>query len=265
MAGLRLTLLGGFELTDTRGKSRPIRSKKAMALLAYLVLSPGNQRRERIAALLWPDSDEAQARHSLRQALVSLRKVLGETALITDAENLCLDPGCIDADTTRFNRLLGLREADAWSEAATLCGGELLEGFQSRSYPFEDWLQLQREHYRRKALDLLQQLLDEYIGQNQFSKALHLGARLLMLDPLREDVHRQLMQLYAQQGQYNHAFRQYQLCRSLLRRELDMEPDQNTRNLYQLLQHRRQQLSRASPSRPPKRPKHRHPVPKPRF
>ncbi|NVK40745.1 MAG: AAA family ATPase [Oceanospirillaceae bacterium] len=240
MAGFKLTLLGGFELSDAHGRSCPLRSKKAMALLAYLVLSPGSQRRERVASLLWPDSDEAQARHSLRQVLVSLRKVLGETALLNDSEHLQLAPGIIDSDIERFGRLVGERDSDA----AALCGGELLDGFQSRSYPFEEWLQLQREHFRRQALELLQQLLDDCLNRNAFSEAARLGAQLLMLDPLREDVHRQLMELYGRLGQYNHAFRQYQLCRSLLRRELDMEPDQNTQNLYRLLQHRREQLNR---------------------
>ncbi|GGO77527.1 hypothetical protein GCM10011348_07280 [Marinobacterium nitratireducens] len=238
MVGFRLTLLGGFELSDAHGNSCPLRSKKAMALLAYLALTPGNQRRERIAALLWPDSDETQARHSLRQALVSLRKALGDAALVGDSEHLQLAPNILETDVARFEQLLGQQDG----EAAALCGGELLEGFQSRSYPFEDWLQLQREHYRRKALDLLQQRLDDCLAHNALSDAARLGARLLMLDPLREDVHRQLMEVYAKLGQYNHALRQYQLCRSLLRRELDMEPDQNTQNLYRLLQHRREQL-----------------------
>ena len=75
---LRLTLFGGFSLVGTDGAEIPLKSKKAKALLAYLALSPGNTRsREEIMALLWSDRGEAQARASLRQVLVGIRKDLG--------------------------------------------------------------------------------------------------------------------------------------------------------------------------------------------
>ena len=69
-----LRLLGGFELL--RGSSRvEVPSKKVRGLLAYLALAPRPPvSREKLAALLWPESAEPQARLSLRHALASLRK-----------------------------------------------------------------------------------------------------------------------------------------------------------------------------------------------
>jgi predicted ATPase len=61
--------------------------------------------------------------------------------------------------------------------------------------------------------------------------------RLLALDPLQESVHRTLMRLYLRLGRRGAGLRQYQACLDLLRRELDAEPEDQTRRLYlELLQ-----------------------------
>jgi len=71
-----LTLFGGFQLRDAAGQVFDPGPSKAKALLAWLAIRPDCQHpREELASLLWPDSEPAQARHSLRQALASLRKI----------------------------------------------------------------------------------------------------------------------------------------------------------------------------------------------
>ena len=50
---------------------------------------------------------------------------------------------------------------------------------------------------------------------------------------LREDVHRELMQLFVLNGQRAHALRQFEHCRELLRRELAIHPMRETMALYQ--------------------------------
>jgi DNA-binding SARP family transcriptional activator len=58
---------------------------------------------------------------------------------------------------------------------------------------------------------------------------------LLELEPAHEETHRALMQLYAEQGARELAFRQYQLCRDSLKRELDVEPQAETRSLLEAI------------------------------
>ncbi|MDP8908535.1 MAG: winged helix-turn-helix domain-containing protein [Chloroflexota bacterium] len=70
---------------------------KALALLAYLVVEPDYpRRREVLAALLWPDQPEESARHSLRQALTSVRQRLDDQA--ADPPHLI-----VSRDTVAFN------------------------------------------------------------------------------------------------------------------------------------------------------------------
>src|SRR5437016_8307702 len=81
--------------------------KKARALLAYLAAQGGQAvSRERLADLLWPYQGSEQARHSLRNCLLELRKALGPSAalhLVTDFASCRLQHAFVDLD--RFERL----------------------------------------------------------------------------------------------------------------------------------------------------------------
>jgi DNA-binding SARP family transcriptional activator len=70
---LSLKLLGPFQIEDPPGLE--LGTRKIEALVAFLALSAGRLRhRGELAELLWGSSDEAHARHSLSQALSSLRR-----------------------------------------------------------------------------------------------------------------------------------------------------------------------------------------------
>ena len=97
---LRLCLLGSFRLErDTRPIALPTR--KVESLLAYVALFPGPHPREKLAALLWGDSTDEQARHSLRSALTTLRSKLGDDLLLADREVECLPQTANPGDQPR--------------------------------------------------------------------------------------------------------------------------------------------------------------------
>ena len=55
-------MLGGFSLRDDKGRDVPLRSRKARALMGYLLVSGGvPERREKLASLLWSESTTEQA------------------------------------------------------------------------------------------------------------------------------------------------------------------------------------------------------------
>src|SRR5262245_24774527 len=102
-----LRILGGFELRAADGRDLTPPGKKLRALIVCLALSPeAPWSRERLAALLWDDRDEEQARGSLRQALAELRRLLGEPdPLLADRETISLKPSGVDVDALEFARL----------------------------------------------------------------------------------------------------------------------------------------------------------------
>ena len=76
--GLKLTLLGGFDLRHEDGRTIELAGAKDRALLAFLAARPGTDHpREKAADLLWGEHGEAQARDSLKHALIRLRQALG--------------------------------------------------------------------------------------------------------------------------------------------------------------------------------------------
>jgi tetratricopeptide (TPR) repeat protein len=69
---------------------------------------------------------------------------------------------------------------------------------------------------------------------------------MLALDPANEMAHRALMSLFERQGRRGEALRQYRLCVDALQRELGVEPELETRRLYQDIV----RAERPAPARP---------------
>jgi DNA-binding SARP family transcriptional activator len=237
MDGLRVTLLGGFEAWLGSARVRLPR-KKAQALLAYLGTNPGQSHpRDKLAALLWGEKSPDKARGGLRHALMALRKALADQplALWTEGETLALNPEGVEVDVVTFERRIAEGTPRALEQATELYRGDLLLGFDVNEPLFEEWLVAERERLREMALEALARVLAHQTKAGSAERAIQTALRLLSLDPLQEAVHRTLMRLYGRQGRRGAALKQYQMCVSVLRRELDAEPEGETRTLYQEL------------------------------
>jgi len=239
MGRLSLKLLGGFQSRLGDGPALILPTKKVQGLLAYLSLPPGHAHpRDKLATLLWGGMRDEQARNSLRQALFALRKALAATeppALRPDRDLVALDPGALDVDVVEFERQVATGTSDALERAAALYDGDLLEGLVLDEPPFEEWLRAERERLRELALEAVAQLLVLQRRAGEAEGAVKTALRLLALDPLQEAVHRTLMRLYAQLGRRGAALRQYQACVGVLQRELSVEPEAETKELYREL------------------------------
>lgn len=60
--------------------------RKVESLLVYLLLHPERHSRDHLATLFWGDSSDAQARHSLRTALATVRQQVSADLLFTDRD-----------------------------------------------------------------------------------------------------------------------------------------------------------------------------------
>src|SRR5262245_1671988 len=237
MARLSLTLLGDFQARLGSGVPLRLRTRKTQALLAYLASTPGQSHsRDKLAALLWGERSQQQARSRLRGSLFVLRRVLAAAephCLVLGTEAVALDAGAVDVDTVAFARLVRSHDPDDLARAVALYRGDLLEGLAFRGALFEDWLMAERERLRELAVDALARLLAHRTKAADTEGAVQTAVRLLALDPLQEVVHRTLMRLYARQGRRGAALRQYQTCARVLRRELKVSPEAATQQLYQ--------------------------------
>jgi DNA-binding SARP family transcriptional activator len=243
--GLRLNLLGGFEVRLASGPVVTLPTRKAQALLAYLAVRPDRTHpRDKLAGLLWADRGDAQARDSLRHTLVELRKVfrVGSPGLIAEGHGVGLDSAAIEVDVVRFETLVKTATPEDLDKAAELYQGDFLHGFVLREPSFEEWLVAERERLRELALGALRQLVEQQVKKRASEPAIRSALRLLALDATQEVAHRALMRLYVQQGRRAAALRQYQTCVAVLQRELGAEPEVETRQLYQEIVRRREQV-----------------------
>ena len=113
-ADARLVTLGGVALADEDGPlGGPLVQRRRLALLARIAAA--GQRgvsRDSLAALLWPDSDEERARHTLRQWLSLLRRDLKAENLLLGTAELRLNPQVITSDVGELREALGRGELE---------------------------------------------------------------------------------------------------------------------------------------------------------
>jgi DNA-binding SARP family transcriptional activator/TolB-like protein len=207
--------------------------KKARALLGYLAAQDGQAvSRERLADLLWPYQGSEQARHSLRNCLLELRKALGPSGarhLVADFATCRIEDVVVDLD--RFERLSRSPNRPELQAAAGLYRGEFLADFDIDSEPFQEWLAAERDRTLALICDILQRLTAAQDGAGEADAAIQSGRRLVALDPLSEFGQRALMRAYARAGRRGEALRQYKSCAETLKRELGVAPDAETQAL----------------------------------
>jgi DNA-binding SARP family transcriptional activator/TolB-like protein len=206
--------------------------KKARALLGFLAAQRGQAvSRERLADLLWPYQGSEQARHSLRNCLLELRKALRPAAphLIADFASCRVRAVAVDLD--RFEQLARSPQAGDWQVAADLYRGELLADFHIDSEPFQEWLAAERDRTLVLICEVLQRLAADPDAAGSAEAAIQAGRRLVALDPLSEFGQRALMRAYARAGRRGEALRQYKSCAETLKRELGVAPDAETQAL----------------------------------
>ncbi|MCA1475731.1 MULTISPECIES: BTAD domain-containing putative transcriptional regulator [Bradyrhizobium] len=239
MSLLQINLFGGVEVVCATGESVLIPSRKAATLLGYVALSsPRAISRGKLATLLWDGHFGDRARASLRQALLTLRRELPRCSdvILADRDDIRICPNSISTDVGEFERLLTGGDPERLARAAVLYRGDLLEGIGSTSCQFEAWLSAERQRLRTQAMRALAGLLDSG-GREHMDIAIALALRILAIDPLQEEIHRILMRCYAQQGRRTDALRQYDLCRSVLWREVRAAPERETERLQLEIRH----------------------------
>ena len=233
---IKISLLGGFRASSGDGEVVRFSSKKAQALIAYLVTESGRSHsREHLATLLWGNTGEERARHNLRQSLAKIRQVFGEI-VVSSADCLGIDPEVCDSDVGAFLAAADGQSNETLLECVRLYEGEFLAGVELREPAFADWLSLTRDRLRKTACDAATRLASTMIEDGRLQEAVSVLDDLIAVDPADENAHRELMKAYAAMGNRAKALRQYQRCLEALEKELGVTPDVETRALCRELQ-----------------------------
>jgi predicted ATPase/DNA-binding SARP family transcriptional activator/Tfp pilus assembly protein PilF len=234
----RIELFG--QLRATRGEQVVTRfpTRHAGALLAYLALyRDRSHARAPLAALIWPDADAPAGRHRLSQALSSLRTLLetpAETPLFFgDRERVQLNEAVVAVDLWEFTEALQhARRTHGDAERAAVLA-RALELYRGALLPewCEEWLLAEREAVAEQYFGGLLEWAGLVRAAGEPSAAIEWLRVGVGLDPLREEVQRELICLLAESGQFDAARRQYWSLERLLAAELQAAPSPETRSL----------------------------------
>jgi len=231
-----LGLLGELAL-DAPGGAAVLRTRKAVALIAYLALQPDRHaRREQLAHMFWPRVESDAARTSLRQLLAGLRKAGADDLIHADGDWLVLAAD-LQVDAIAFERATARGDTAGAVEAMALYRGPLIgDGLQVDSPAFDDWLDQERSRLCRLAVAAMERVAAAAIeGSHDCNDGLAAAERAVALDSYNEHAHRQLMTLQAAIGRPDLALLHYTYLADTLRRELQVAPDPETQKLLEAI------------------------------
>ena len=216
--------------------------RKVLALLAYLAVNRGPYTREYLSALLWSEYDQERAFTNLRHVLWETQQAIGEGWITAGRDTLRLNPGAdIWLDTARFETLIAESRIQTdvslrislLTDSVKLYRNHFLTGFSLKDAPsFNEWAFAESEDLRCQLAGAFISLSEDYCALGQAEKAIPYTRQLITLDPLNESAHRRLMEVYEHAGQHTAALKQYQTCEKILRKELNIDPQPETRALY---------------------------------
>ena len=237
-------LRNGVAVRDGEWKSRLAKT------LVKLLASCGDRKlsRDEAGETLWPCADAAQKPLLLNSLLHRTRKVLepdrpamrGDSCIIQDGGLLSLNPRKVWTDIQEFSALHAAarqkrssQEKDTgktlalYDQAFSLYQGDFLPGDL-----YHDWAQGRREHMRNIHSEMLTHAAALTESQDDRDRTCTYYGRMFSLDPCNEVACRWLMAWNLAAGQRSDAVRLYERCQLALRKELDIEPDEQTKKLY---------------------------------
>lgn len=229
---LDISLLGSFRLCRD-GLAEALGSGRLQALVGLMALHPdGELPRARVAALLWPESDETQARTNLRKLVARLRKRLAPADAWMRLEGPSLgwrQDAIVTVDTAEFEAAVREGSRSSLERAVEIYRGVLLPDCD------DEWVVPERERLRQLYESSLLRLAELLEGVRDYRGAAEQLVRLLREDPLQEETHRQLMRIESLRGDRGAVVRTYETCAATLRRELGVDPSPATSQLLQRL------------------------------
>jgi len=215
----RLSLLGTASLErDRKRVGGRAGQRHRLALLAAIGTKPAGLSRDRLIALLWPETDAEKARHLLSHSIYLLRQALGEDAIVLEGDAVRLHPPAVECDVLLFDD--AIRRGDH-AAAVALYAGPFLDGFfLANSVEFERWVDGERDRLGRAYAAALESLATERETAGDLSAAVRWWQRLAQYDPHNSRIVLRLVRAIAAGGDVAGALRIARAHEALLREAL---------------------------------------------
>jgi DNA-binding SARP family transcriptional activator len=230
LSKFRLSLFDRFSLTFGTGEAVAVSAARHQALVAYVGLQASMVcDREQLATLFWGDTGDANARHSLSQALLVLRKKLElypPGLLTTDRASVRFVESEVWIDVRYFDHLISIGGPKSIAQAVALFKSGFLEGFHSGAPAFDDWA----DNERSRLWMLYRSAVEQYAENLSMpsERVIEAIIRLSSHDQFDESVHRLMLRTLTQRFGSPAALAYAEKVKKLLNRELGVDPDPAT-------------------------------------
>ncbi len=233
---------------DGTGETVHLRSGKHLALLVYLAANPDREHpRDRLAPMFW-ETDRAQARHSLSQALYDIRSNLPELRIRASVNHVALERGSIESELEAFEE--AVRCSDA-ARGVELYRGSFVPDLESVATPtFERWVEDERQRLQRLAELVFCRYVSECDDRARWGDMCTVALRLLNMNPIHEEAHRAFMRGMWLQGDQQAALEHFRKVEPVLDAELPEGLSAETLRLVERIRSSRPDLRRPEPGRP---------------
>jgi ATP/maltotriose-dependent transcriptional regulator MalT/DNA-binding SARP family transcriptional activator len=245
---LTINMLGPVEIC--RDPARPLApdawtSKRARDVLCFIASRQHRRAsKETLIDTFWRDDDPESVEKKFHPTISYVRKALNSNQLLRqnfllyrDGDYLLNPDLSCRSDVEEFDGLVSEAAAArrrgqteqchrAYEQAVALYRGEFMQGTH------DDWVGEQRAYYRDQYLRMLEKLAAAAQESGEWERSLALAQKILRDDPFREEVHCRVMRAQAALGNRVAVKEQYEMLRSLLLRELGVEPAQETQRVY---------------------------------
>jgi DNA-binding SARP family transcriptional activator/tetratricopeptide (TPR) repeat protein len=200
------------------------RSRRALALLALVAADgPTGANRDRVLAFLWPNSDAERAANSFRQILHGIRRDLGDETLIYESGRLRLNPSRFGVDLWDFNRTIRDGRIDV---ADAIYRGPFLDGFAINGLDeFERWADGERQRLHQAVVGAVRHAAVRATAEGRHHDSVTHWRRVTTLEPLSTTGALGLLNALAAVGDRAGALAYARVYQTLVRSQLEMEPD----------------------------------------
>jgi len=221
---LRLRTFGGLSIENPGSVGPAAANRRPLALLALLAIN-GHRglSRDKIVALLWPESDAERGRNSLNQVVSLLRRELAADDVLLGSVELRLNTDVLACDVMEFEQRIA---ADDLEAAVKLYTGPFLDGVFLRNTPeFERWVDQEGSRLQHAQSDALERLATRATGSGDPIAAVRFWRQRASLSPSDSRAALALMESLVASGDPAGALGHYRIHHALLRDTLGLEPD----------------------------------------
>jgi DNA-binding SARP family transcriptional activator/tetratricopeptide (TPR) repeat protein len=224
---LRIITLGTLSVRGDKGTVAGAAAQPRRLALLALLARAGDRgvTREKLTALVWPDSDEERSRRAITQSIYALRQELGSDDTIVGVKELHLNSELITSDVSEFSAALKSGKPE---DAIRVYAGPFLDGFHlAGNDEFDRWIDSERAVLLQEYLEALEKLATAAYERGDHAVACGWWRRLSAKDPLSARYAIGVMQSLMTAGDKHGALEHARIHETLLEEQLDLPADRD--------------------------------------